>query len=64
MAKKMTLDNLAGMIQRGFAETAKDFGNVKKDLTILSENNVREHEEIMLCLNDVAHRFELVELQK
>jgi len=73
MDKKMTLDNLAGMVQRGFAETAKkidldgvknDLGSVKNDLRILSENNTREHEEIKLRLDSVAYRFELVELQK
>lgn len=76
MVKKMTLDNLAGMIQRGFAEVARktdldslktdvgslktDLDGVKNNLRILSENNTREHEEIKLRLDNVAYRFESV----
>lgn len=54
--KKITMDVLAGMVQRGFAETAKkvDLDRVENNLKILSENNAREHEEIKLRLDNVA----------
>ena len=67
------IGDLAGMVQRGFAETAKKVEldgvkagviNLGNNLRILSENNTREHEEIKLRLDNVAYRFELVELQK
>lgn len=64
--KKVTMDDLAGMVQRGFAETAKkvDLDRVENNLRILSKNNTRDHEEVKLRLDNVAYRFELVELQK
>lgn len=68
--KKITMDDLAGMVQRGFAETAKktDLETFKETTTrehrIMTENNTHEHEEIKLRLDNVAYRFELVELQK
>ena len=37
---------------------------VENNLRVLTENNTREHEEIRLRLDNVAYRFELVELQK
>ncbi len=60
------IEGLAGMVQRGFAETAKkvDLDRVENNLRILSENNARDHEDIKLRLDNVAYRFELVELQK
>jgi len=72
-SKKVSMEDLAGMVQRGFAETTKkidldrvkgDLDGVKNSLRVLSENNTREHEEIKLRLDNVAYRFELVELQK
>jgi hypothetical protein len=68
--KKITMEDLAGMVQRGFTETAKktDLETLKETNTrehqIMTENNTREHESIKLRLNNVAYRFELVELQK
>jgi len=71
--KKVSMGDLAGMVQRGFAEMAKkadldivgnELGSVKSNLKILSENNTREHEEIKMRLDNVVYRFELVELQK
>lgn len=68
--KKITMDDLAGMVQRGFSETTKktDLETFKETNTrehrIMTENNTREHEEIKLRLDNVAYRFELVELQK
>ncbi len=60
------IEDLAGMVQRGFDETAKkvDVVNLGNNLRILSENNASEHEDIKLRLDNVAYRFELVELQR
>ena len=60
MAKKVTLDNLAGMIKRGFDGVDKRFDGIEKRLANLEEGQ----EEIKLKLDNVAYRFELVELQK
>jgi len=69
MAKKISLENLAGMVKRGFDETGdkiegvkKEVEGVKEDLKNFREINTQEHEEIKLRLNNVAYRFELVEL--
>lgn len=70
--KKITINDLAGMVKRGFDEVGE---NIKKgfdelgnklggQIRVLSENNERAHEEIKLRLDNVAYRFELVELQK
>jgi len=65
------MEDLAGMLQRGFVsmdekfhKVDEGFNEVNKNLRILSENNAREHEDIKLRLDNVAYRFELVELQK
>lgn len=66
--KKITIDKLAAMTQRGFValtQTVKEgFREANNNIRILSENNAREHDEIKLRLDNVAYRFELVELQK
>lgn len=76
--KKITINDLASMVKRGFDETGGKIGEikneisgvknevtgVKKELKSLSESNAREHEAILLRLDNVAYRFELVELQK
>lgn len=68
--KKITMDDLAGMVQRGFAETTKkaDLEAFKeanaREHRIMTENNTREHEDIKLRLDNVAYRFELVNLEK
>ena len=58
--KKTTTDDLAVMINRGFEQTREDFKQVDKRLGSLENGQ----EEIKLSLNNVAYRFELVELQK
>ncbi len=74
-AKKITIDDLAMMTKHGFDDVGESirlgFGEVNKKLEetnnnirVLSENNTREHEEIKMRLDNVAYRFELVELQK
>ncbi len=64
--KKITMEDLAAMVKRGFDETAKrkDIEELKEEHRVMRENNSREHEEIKLRLDNVAYRFELVELQK
>jgi len=68
--KKITMEDLAGMVQRGFSgledkmAMKADTNRIENNLKILSENNTREHKDIKLRLDNVAYRFELVELQK
>lgn len=66
--KKITIDELALMTKRGFDEVGenikKGFETVNNNIRNFSENNAREHEELKLRLDNVAYRFELVELQK
>jgi hypothetical protein len=64
--KKITIDDLAMMTKRGFDAVGEKIGQgfetVNKNIRISSENNAREHEDIKLRLDNVAYRFELVEL--
>lgn len=69
--KKITMNDLAVMVKRGFDETGEkikgvknEVDEVKKEVKSFRETNTREHEAIMLRLDNVAYRFELVELQK
>ncbi len=55
------MDELAGMMKRGFDELGNKLGG---QIRVLGENNERAHEEIKLKLDNVAYRFELVELQR
>ena len=57
--KNVTTDDLAVMIQSGFENTA-----IKTDLRKLEDKVDKNHEEITLKLDNVAYRFELVELQR
>jgi hypothetical protein len=64
--KNITIDDLARMVAKGFGETAKkadidvSFDRIEKRLDTLE----RGHDEIKLRLDNVAYRFELVELQR
>ena len=62
--KNITLDDLAGMVKRGFDGTDKRFNEVTKQLKDFKETNSLDHEEIKLRLSQVAYRFELVEIDK
>ena len=53
MAKEITLENLAGMIKGGFDEVGVRLDTLE-----------RGQEEIKLKLDNVAYRFELVELER
>ena len=61
MAKqKVTIEDLAGMVKRGFDGVDKKFHEIDEKLNVLATGQ----EEIKLRLDNVAYRFELVELQK
>ncbi len=60
--KKITINDLAGMTNRGFGELGgkidklgeqmvTGFETLNKNICILSENNAREHEEIKYSLS-------------
>jgi hypothetical protein len=69
-SKKITIDDLAIMVQKGFvdlegglskkiANLSIDLGKLKADVDILKEGQ----ERIELRLANVAYRFEIVDLQ-
>ena len=62
--KDITINELAGMVKTGFDEVHKfikaGFDKVDKRLTTLETGQ----EDIKLRLDNVAYRFELVEVQK
>lgn len=58
------IDKLGERMVKGFEGVNKKFEETNNNIRILSDNNAREHEEIKLRLDNVAYRFELVELQK
>lgn len=58
--KKITIDNLAVMIKKGFDHMDENFKQADERLNCLEKGQ----EEIKLKLDNVAYRFELVELQK
>lgn len=58
--KEVTLDDLAGMVSEGFSGVEERFNSVEDQLKDLDEG----HSQIKLRLDNVAYRFELVELQK
>jgi len=62
--KKITIDNLALMVKKGFDHTDKGFKQVNKRLDNLQKENQLAHEEIKLKLDNVAYRFELEDLEK
>ncbi len=76
--KGTTLDDLAGMVKRGFDGVDKRFEDVDKQFESIGhrldrfetalknfrEENALEHEEIKLRLSQVAYRFELEEMDK
>jgi|GEM_PF-2838964 len=77
--KKITVDELAGMVQRGlqdttktilaemkrgFAEVNKNFAEVNNNIRILAENNANEHNELKLERTEVAYKFEVSAIGK
>jgi hypothetical protein len=62
-----TIDNLADMVKQGFDHVSSEitglttgFNRIEKRLTVLEQGQ----EDIKLKLDNVAYRFELVELQR
>jgi len=67
MPKKITLENLAGMIKRGFDGVDKRFDeNTKQHQQIFNrfDNLDQGQEEIKLKLDQVAYHFEIQELDR
>jgi len=65
--KNITLDNLAGMIKRGFDGVDKRFDGVDKRFDKVEarlSNLENGQEEIKLKLDRVAYRFEIEELDR
>lgn len=58
--KKITLDDLAVMINKGFDTVDKRFDTVEKRLSLV-ETTV---EDIKLRMSEVAYRFELKQLER
>ena len=58
--KDITNNELAGMVKTGFDEMGKQFEKVDKRLNALETGQ----EDIKLRLDNVAYRFEIVEVQK
>ena len=58
--KNITNNELAGMVKNGFDEMGKQFEKVDNRLTALETGQ----EDIKLRLDNVAYRFEIVEVQK
>ena len=68
-AKKITLESLAGSVEDLAAMTAKGFENTATKADVVRLDNrlgklEQGQEDIKLKLDNVAYRFELVELQK
>lgn len=61
MAKKkeVTIEDLAGMVQRGFDDLSGQIKKVQKRMDVFE----RGQEDIKLRLDNVAYRFELKELE-
>jgi len=49
--KNITLDDLAGMVKRGFDGVDKRFDKIENSLKNFREKNFLEHEEIKLRLS-------------
>jgi hypothetical protein len=58
--KNVTLESLAGMVAKGFENVDNRFDGFEKRFNVLEEGQ----EQIKLKLDNVAYRFELVELQR
>lgn len=62
--KNITINELAVMVKEGFDEVThgmnKRFDNLEEQMDVMEKS----HEEIKLKLDNVAYRFEIVELQR
>lgn len=69
--ENVTIEELARMIARGFGEVKSEISDVKGEVNNLRnefsafrKQNEREHLELRLRQDNVAHRFELQELEE
>lgn len=62
--KDVTINELAAMVKEGFDDVAhgmnKRFDNLEERMDVMEKS----HDEIKLRLDNVAYRFEIVELQR
>jgi len=67
MSPSITLDNLAVMIKTGFDEVGVRLDNLERGQAALERGQAaleQGQEDIKLRLDNAAHRFELVELDR
>lgn len=71
MAKEITLDDLAGMVKKGFDGVDKRFDQVDKRFDRLEQDNQKNHKEIKLRLShlefittEMVRRDEFLELKR
>lgn len=62
--EKVTIDDLALMIGKGFEHVDHRMDSLEKGQEEIIKNNAKDHEDMALRLDNVAYRFELVELKK
>jgi hypothetical protein len=58
--KNLTIDDLGAMVAKGFEHIDDEFGLVKNRLESLEDGQ----EQIKLPLDNVAYRFELIDVQR
>ncbi|MFA6534553.1 MAG: hypothetical protein WCT37_05315 [Patescibacteria group bacterium] len=61
---KVTIDDLAVMVKEGFEAVGSEINDLKKEMRSEISDLKQGQEEIKLKLDNVAYRFELVELEK
>lgn len=71
MAKEITLDDLAGMVKKGFDEMGEKFVENKKEMETFRKENQKDHKEIKLRLShlefittEMVRRDEFLELKR
>ena len=62
--KETTIDDLALMVAKGFGNIDHRMDSLDHGQKEIVKNNSIEHDDIKTRLDNVAYRFELVELQK
>lgn len=64
----VTIEDLARMVARGFSEVNekmdKGFREVRQEMKGLREQNDKDHLDLRLRQDNVAHRFELQDLEE
>lgn len=61
---KITVSDLALMIGKGFEQVDKHMDSLEQGQKEAIKSNTQEHEAMQMKLDNVAYRFELVELQQ